>query len=243
MFGTNVLRGPERGDGEHLWVQALFPTIQGEGPLAGTPALFLRLAGCNLRCTFCDTDFETSEWRPSLNELMRRVTHDHDPASSLVVITGGEPLRQNVVPLVDRLLAHEYRSQCETAGTLWVPGLEDRLSSHRISFVCSPKTGAVHPMIQRYCKDWKYIVSTRDTVDESDGLPIACTQEGGQRVRLARPPRSCDTVWLQPCEEYNPLTREPDALATRANERRAVGLCRGYGHRLSLQLHKHLGLP
>jgi len=59
MFGTNPLSKPIESDGLYLEVQDIFSTIQGEGPFAGKPAVFLRLAGCNLRCFFCDTDFES----------------------------------------------------------------------------------------------------------------------------------------------------------------------------------------
>ena len=64
MFGKNPIRPPEKGDGSILFVQEIFPTLQGEGPLAGVPAVFLRLGGCNLACSFCDTEFESfKEWK------------------------------------------------------------------------------------------------------------------------------------------------------------------------------------
>ena len=59
MHGTNPIRPPVTGDGAMLEVQHIFPTLQGEGPYAGVPAVFIRLGGCNLACTFCDTEFES----------------------------------------------------------------------------------------------------------------------------------------------------------------------------------------
>ena len=62
MFGTNPKRPPLKNhDGLSLDVVEIFPTIQGEGPFSGMPAIFIRLGGCNLACDFCDTEFEKFE--------------------------------------------------------------------------------------------------------------------------------------------------------------------------------------
>ena len=60
MFGGNVARKQVLDDGQQLWVQEVFYTLQGEGPWTGHPSIFVRLAGCNLKCFWCDTDFESS---------------------------------------------------------------------------------------------------------------------------------------------------------------------------------------
>src|SRR4051812_2880501 len=104
MFGRNPVRKQEQGDGGTLWVQAVFYTLQGEGPFSGHPSVFVRLGGCNLRCVWCDTDFESSSWRPRLDELLARIEAVRPESCDLVVITGGEPFRQNIVPLVRHLL-------------------------------------------------------------------------------------------------------------------------------------------
>lgn len=58
MFGNNPIRKQVLRDDGALYISGIFATIQGEGPLTGTPAIFIRLSGCNLQCGFCDTDFE-----------------------------------------------------------------------------------------------------------------------------------------------------------------------------------------
>ncbi len=58
MLGKNPILKPVFSSGETLDVTEIFSTIQGEGPLAGEPAVFIRLSGCKLACAFCDTNFE-----------------------------------------------------------------------------------------------------------------------------------------------------------------------------------------
>jgi len=72
MRGNNLKRAAEFGDGSVLKVQKIFKTLQGEGPNVGVPAIFVRLGGCNLACTFCDTDFEEFV-EISLDEIIFKV--------------------------------------------------------------------------------------------------------------------------------------------------------------------------
>jgi organic radical activating enzyme len=270
MFGTNVLSSPLEGDGQWLEVQDILSTIQGEGPLAGFPAIFLRLAGCNLRCFFCDTDFESRRKTTSLGEVRAKIgmlaRRDKVSRTDVVVVTGGEPLLQNVLPLCEDLCAQGFHVQFETAGTVWVDGLES-FDSRLLSIVCSPKTPKVHPMIADYCRHWKYLIRA-GAVSQLDGLPIMSTQIQGKEAMLFRPPRKSDTVWLQPCEEYSvaykqvklhpdyvvdlnnsPLADQEvtsavrDEEATQRNIRLCAELAMKYNYRVSLQLHKLLHLP
>lgn len=243
MFGRNAVAHQELTDGLHLRVQSIFPTIQGEGPYSGYPALFIRLHGCNLRCRFCDTDFESKPTMVGIDSLLFLAQeYTAKRAFPLVVITGGEPLLQNIVPLIQLLNSYRIQTQIETAGTVWVPGLE----STPAVLVCSPKTPKVHPMIQRYCQAWKYIVR-EDEHDPQDGLPVKATQgeQKGEFSRLARPEsRSTDLeIFLQPCEEYNVRTLERDEHLSHRNTALAARLCMQFGYRLSLQIHKIIDLP
>ncbi len=97
----------------------VFSSIQGEGLRQGEPTIFVRLAGCNLRCSFCDTKRawgEGAERRPGDILAEVRSVRDAYPAA-WVSITGGEPLVQNIAPLVDRLHAQGFKIQVETNGT------------------------------------------------------------------------------------------------------------------------------
>jgi 7-carboxy-7-deazaguanine synthase len=91
-----------------------FYSIQGEGEWTGAPMFFIRLANCNLRCAFCDTDY-TQKTAMSIHEL---VTKAAEVPARKVVITGGEPLLQDTQPLVVALRKAGFKVHLETNGTL-----------------------------------------------------------------------------------------------------------------------------
>lgn len=243
MFGTNRVMKPRQAEGD-LLVREIFPTIQGEGPYTGRPAVFVRLAGCNLRCRFCDTDFDldkarsTEPWEvASLAKQKAEQTWGYGKPWILVV-TGGEPLLQNVAPLVE---AMDREVQFETAGT--VPPPPDLLAAgNGVTFVVSPKTPALSPLFHEYgaLMHFKYIIADDDPVDP-DGIPTCqAIQPGKECMTVARPPARA-TVWLQPREDYHP-DGTPDPEATARNERYAGAVAVAHGLRLSIQTHKHAGL-
>lgn len=107
-------------------IKEIFATLQGEGAQAGTPAVFLRFAGCNLGyeiCTWCDTDWVKAEHTPDLEEtleLIREVARDgfgEERAGLLLVATGGEPSLQFDHPLAEELRSRGYRVAMETNGS------------------------------------------------------------------------------------------------------------------------------
>lgn len=240
MFGTNPVRKQTIEDGASLRVQEIFKTVQGEGPHAGRPAIFIRLAGCNLRCTFCDTDFESGyENKLTIVQIMERIAAAKQDANvSLVVITGGEPLLQNIVPLIRLLRRSTYDVQIETAGTVWLPDLDQLLFFLGAdSLVCSPKTAKIHPSVARMCSHWKYIVSETNISDE-DGLPNMSTQPGtAKEAPLFRPEHDFHgVIWVQPLDSG-------DATQNIKNLYAAIESSMKFGYRLSVQIHKVIGLP
>lgn len=210
----------------------VWKTIQGEGPFAGTPAVFVRLSGCNLQCPLCDTDYTSGRNKFSPIEtvwLIERVesSNEHD----LIVFTGGEPFRQTaLVNTVEMLLNRGREVQIETNGTLFLPFPEE------VSIVCSPKTARLNSGLVRndMIHSYKYVVED-GWVDPVDGLP---TRVLGETIRVARPPQNfpLDRIFIQPCDVE-------DGEEAKANIHQAVMVCMGFGYRLSLQTHKILGLP
>ena len=222
-----------REDGA-LEVHSIFLTIQGEGPLAGTPAVFLRLAGCNWDCKSCDTEYTSTRELLPVSACEARVLSAAvagDSAANLLVLTGGEPFRQNVSLLVERFLGEGWQVQIETNGTL-PPPFGFVPATRRFSLVCSPKAPKVHGRTAAIVDAYKYIVDA-DNVDE-DGLPKTTM---GQPLAVARPPAGFprDRVYVQPLDVGDPEQN-------RRNERAAVASCLKHGYKLSYQIHKHLGL-
>jgi 7-carboxy-7-deazaguanine synthase len=103
----------------------LFTSIQGESSYAGLPCTFIRLTGCNLRCTYCDTTYAYAGGSErSAEEIMGIV---RDSGVKLVEITGGEPLLQEeVYPLVERLLDSGYTVLVETNGSVSIRKIDRR---------------------------------------------------------------------------------------------------------------------
>jgi 7-carboxy-7-deazaguanine synthase len=99
-------------------ITEIYKSIQGESTYAGLPCVFVRLTGCNLRCTWCDSEYTfTGGHRRSLEEVVAEV-EQLNPGGGLVEITGGEPLLQEreVVALMQRLLDGGYTVLLETSG-------------------------------------------------------------------------------------------------------------------------------
>jgi organic radical activating enzyme len=149
-----------------------------------------------------------------------------------VVVTGGEPLLQNVVRLLSEInqnLPSVQHVQFETAGTVWPQGLSGFYPAFpriRVSIVVSPKTPKVHREITLRANAWKYVVSTSQEFSKEDGLPLD----------LARPlSLRMSNVYISPMDEK-------DKSLNKANVNLARDICLDRGYRLSLQVHKIIGV-
>jgi len=100
-----------------MQITEIYKSIQGESTHAGLPCVFVRLTGCNLRCSWCDSEYTfTGGHRMTMEEVLEQV--EHLAPGGLVEITGGEPMLQEkeVVPLMQRLLDDGYTVLLETSG-------------------------------------------------------------------------------------------------------------------------------
>ena len=261
MFGANRILKPVKGTGDVLEVQEIFPTIQGEGPNTGVPAIFIRLGGCNLACKFCDTEFDSfapmcleevlgrteilsnkvtplppgeggfSEAKlRRAGEGLKNIYREPSPGANappspggrgLIVITGGEPLRQPIERLCQELVDKGFKVQIETNGTLY------RDLPKEVEIVCSPKnTGTGYHRIREdllpRISALKFIISANDPLY----LDVAEVGQGDHNI----------PVYVQPMDEI-------DKTKNRQNFARAIELSQQRGYRLSIQVHKVLGLP
>jgi len=121
-----------------LLVNEIFHSIQGESSYAGWPCVFIRLTGCNLRCTYCDTRYAYEEGREmTVSDVLAGIRPFR---CRLVQVTGGEPLVQGETPqLVSGLLRQGHRVLVETNGSLDI-GLLDRECVKIVDFKC-PSSG------------------------------------------------------------------------------------------------------
>jgi 7-carboxy-7-deazaguanine synthase len=108
-----------------LKVNEIFYSIQGESSYAGRPCVFVRLTGCNLRCSYCDTRYAYEEGEDlEIGEIINRVTSYR---CRLVEITGGEPLIQNGTPLlIQMLLDLGFEVLLETNGSMDISVIDNR---------------------------------------------------------------------------------------------------------------------
>lgn len=227
-----------------LQVHSIFKTIQGEGPFCGVPCVFVRLAGCNLQCPACDTQYTDNRDRMTAGAVLDAVKAFRQ--SGLVVITGGEPFRQadQLAELFGELCGAGYYVQVETNGTLQptVVGLAhragwrySRVPSGRngVYVVCSPKTGKIHPDIYKVACALKYVVRAGQI--HTDGLPLNALDHPSNPYP-ARPPADWNRpVYVQPLDSK-------DNEANRFHTAAAVASCLRHGYTLQLQIHKFLGV-
>ena len=155
----------------------------------------------------------------------------------LIVITGGEPFRQSIGPLVNLLLNEGWRVQIETNGTLAPAGFKIAdLSAGQLTVVCSPKTGKLDRQLLPYIGAFKYVINA-DDVDPEDGLPRHVLGHPAN-PKVARPPAGVSrrNMYVQPADEQ-------DENKNTQNLEAAMDSSFRFGYTLCLQTHKTLNLP
>jgi len=190
MFGTNQIVGkkffkdaPERS----LFVTSMFFTLQGEGPYAGMPAVFIRLTKCNLDCSFCDTFFDDGDWM-TFDQINAKIYHticdfwnnrgesvplwampiDGGPLypNIVLVITGGEPLLQdNLSEFMAEQLGDFKAVQVESNG------IPDTAVPEGVTLVCSPKC------LEKNGVAVKYLAPSKTILDRADCLKFVMSAD------------------------------------------------------------------
>lgn len=258
MLSINIqpIEKLDRRSAHYLDIHSIFDTIQGEGPFAGRAAVFVRLAGCNLQCPGCDTDYTGNRARMAVYEICNEITamtyqrREANALPPLVVITGGEPLRQNITTLARTLVDNGYQVQLETNGVLPFPdeliqlfapnefyGTATRMLRHSMLYpglfvVVSPKTHRINKEVAAYATAYKYVVRAGENPDGLPNIALGNKTNGP----IARPPSNWKgPIYVQPMDEQ-------DVLRNQANLEFAKELCRKHGYIFQLQLHKVIGV-
>ena len=167
-------------------INEIFYSLQGEGFHAGTPAVFVRFSGCNLRCSFCDTQHQAGQMM-SVQEIVEEV--NKYPLAPLVVLTGGEPSL-----FIDETFVAELKQKTgkkiaiETNGTQLLPNNLDWVT-------LSPKSafegGDLEPCVLTYCDELKVIYLGQD-LTQYDGIeanhrflqPCFCEDETQRKANM-----------------------------------------------------------
>lgn len=159
-------------------VVEIFSSIQGEGCNLGKPANFVRFSGCNLKCPWCDTEWNSPKLGIlSIDDILNKL----DKGVPLVVLTGGEPLLQKNLPfLIERLFKEGYNVAIETNGTKITQDLKERWP--KLWIACSPKP-EMNWAISAGCAydELKYVVDGKFQKDKIaiTHKPIWLQPEGG----------------------------------------------------------------
>jgi len=217
-------------------INELFETIQGEGSFTGQPSIFIRLQGCPVACSWCDTKHtwdivlsdeitqdvmltksqETSQWAAMTAEQILALVKEKGFQAKHIVITGGEPCIVDLIPLCEAFELLNYSTQVETSGTF------DIKVSGKCWVTVSPKINmrGGYPILDSAmlrANEIKYPIATEQHVDDLKTL-------------LKKHDMDNTVIYLQPISQKK-----------RATEL-AIATCIANNWRLSVQVHKYLGI-
>jgi 7-carboxy-7-deazaguanine synthase len=217
----------------------LYKSVQGESSFAGLPCIFVRLAGCNLRCAWCDSEYTFSGGKPfSEDEIVAQI--EALAPCRLVEFTGGEPMLQakELLPLMERLLAQGYTLMIETSGER--PLADVPTAVHKIVDVKCPGAGAAANSFR---------LENLEALTRGDEVKFVIT--GREDYEFARDfIRQHDLngkaggILLSPAFRQTPSPqRTADNMALDPRKLVEWMLADGLDARLSLQIHKFIWEP
>lgn len=238
MFGKNEIVGEKyfKEAGDKLFVTSIFYTLQGEGPYRGEPAVFVRLAKCNLNCSFCDTFFDDGDWMTTeeIDTRIHDVIHKHfdgavpewadlvygdgadtvvKPRSMVLVVTGGEPmLQQNLVPFLEYMNLRFAKTQIESNGTIVqaIPASTTLVVSPK----CSEKKGvavkylAPKPEMLARANCLKFVMNA------DPESPYSSVPDWAHEFRA----KTGNPVFVSPMNIYNELPQKSKQLRAEKNQ-------------------------
>ena len=190
----------------------IFNSVQGEGYHTGTPSIFIRFGGCNLQCSWCDTDF--SKWdKMTISEIMAVLGQWE---TKRIIYTGVEPAMQKLPPLSDELHSKGYNIAIETNGTI---ELEDGL----VDWICVSPKDMLYPEF---------------SIKQRKGNELKVVYTGQDLAMYDNLKDGFENLFLQPCydEAKDPGTNGKTFHST------FDMVMQNPGWNLSLQTHKWMGV-
>jgi 7-carboxy-7-deazaguanine synthase len=221
-----------------MYLIETYKSVQGESSFAGVPCIFVRLAGCNLRCSWCDSEYTfKGGYKQSLDEVEATVAAL--APVRLVEFTGGEPMLQEreLIPLMDRLLAQGYTLMVETSGERPLANVPEAV--HKIVDVKCPGSGEGGTFRMENLEtltgrdEVKFVISDRADYEFAREF----TLQHGLAERVG-------SVLFSPAFKKAPsLERSTSNCALDPRELVEWMLADGVPARLSLQIHKYIWEP
>ncbi|WP_045048556.1 7-carboxy-7-deazaguanine synthase QueE [Rouxiella chamberiensis] len=218
-------------------INEMFETLQGEGFFTGVPAIFIRLQGCPVGCSWCDTKHtwekfadrevdmqrilvkteETDAWGNASAEQLHQVIQNQGWTANHIVITGGEPCIYDLQPLTELLEARGYSCQIETSGT------HEIRCSAKTWVTVSPKVNMrggydILPQALQRADEIKHPVARQRDIDALEAL-LATLSDDKSRI-----------IALQPISQKEEATKL------------CIATCIAKNWRLSMQTHKYLNI-
>lgn len=209
----SALSSPASGTGTRLPVMEVFYSLQGEGYHQGKAAYFIRLAGCDIGCSWCDVKESWEQAPYPLKDIRELLAQARQFASRMIIITGGEPLLHPLGPLTGLLRGSGLRTHLETSGSSPLSGEWD--------WVCLSPKKFKPPREESYLKADELKVVVYHPSD------LAWAEQQASRVR-----ENC-RLYLQP--EWSRCDRMTPLIVDYIKENPAWGL--------SLQGHKYIRIP